>query len=50
MVVGEVLALVPLITDDPASASPRPVMAAIVGGFAGVAYVAVTGSRFASSD
>ena len=50
MVVGEVLALVPLITDDPASASPRPVMAAIVGGFAGVAYVAVTGSRFASSE
>ena len=50
MVVGEVLALVPLITDDPASTSPRPVMAAIVGGFAGVAYVAVTGSRFASPD
>ena len=50
LVVGEVLALVPLITDDPASASPQPVMAAIVGGFAGVAYVAVTGSRFASSE
>ena len=50
MVVGEIVALIPLLTDDPGSASPRPVMAAIVAGFAGVAYVAVTGSRFASTD
>ena len=51
LLVGEVVALVPLLTDDPASANAKPVMAAIVGGFAGVAYVAVTGSRFlARSD
>ena len=46
LLVGEVVALVPLLTDDPASANAKPVMAAIVAGFAGVAYVAVTGSRF----
>jgi hypothetical protein len=46
MLVGEVVALVPLLTDDPDGASAKPVMAAIVAGFAGVAYVAVTGSRF----
>jgi hypothetical protein len=46
MVVGEIIALVPLLTDDPGSTSAKPVMAAIVAGFAGVAYVAVTGSRF----
>jgi len=46
MLVGEIVSLVPLLTDDPGGASAKPVMAAIVGGFAGVAYVAVTGSRF----
>jgi hypothetical protein len=48
MLVGEVIALIPLLTDDPGSTSPKPVMAAIVAGFAGVAYVAITGSRFVS--
>jgi hypothetical protein len=48
MLVGEVIALVPLLTDDPGSTSAKPVMAAIVAGFAGVAYVAITGSRFVS--
>ena len=48
LLVGEVVALVPLLTDDPDSASAKPVMAAIVAGFAGVAYVAITGSRFVS--
>jgi hypothetical protein len=46
MLVGEVIALIPLLTDDPQSTSAKPVMAAIVAGFAGVAYVAITGSRF----
>jgi hypothetical protein len=44
LLVGEIVSLVPLLNGDPASA--KPVMAAIVAGFAGVAYVAVTGSRF----
>jgi hypothetical protein len=48
MLVGEIIALVPLLTDDPGSTSAKPVMAAIVAGFAGVAYVAITGSRFVS--
>jgi hypothetical protein len=48
MLVGEVVALIPLLTDDPGSTSAKPVMAAIVAGFAGVAYVAITGSRFVS--
>ena len=48
MLVGEVVALIPLLTDDPGGASAKPVMAAIVAGFAGVAYVAITGSRFVS--
>jgi hypothetical protein len=48
LLVGEVIALIPLLTDDPGKASAKPVMAAIVAGFAGVAYVAVTGSRFVS--
>jgi hypothetical protein len=48
MLVGEVIALVPLLTDEPGSTSAKPVMAAIVAGFAGVAYVAITGSRFVS--
>jgi hypothetical protein len=46
MLVGEVIALIPLLTDDPGSTSAKPVMAAIVAGFAGVAYVGITGSRF----
>ena len=46
LLLGEIVSLVPLLTDDPASGNPRPVMAAIVAGFAGVAYVAITGSRF----
>jgi hypothetical protein len=48
MLVGEVIALIPLLTDDPGSTSAKPVMGAIVAGFAGVAYVAITGSRFVS--
>jgi hypothetical protein len=44
MLVGEVIALIPLLTDDPGETSAKPVMAAIVAGFAGVAYVAITGS------
>jgi len=48
MLVGEVIALIPLLTDDRGSTSAKPVMAAIVAGFAGVAYVAITGSRFVS--
>ena len=48
MLVGEVIALVPLLTDDPGATSAKPVMAAVVAGFAGVAYVAITGSRFVS--
>ena len=48
MLVGEIIALIPLLTDDLSSASTKPVMAAIVAGFAGVAYVAITGSRFMS--
>ena len=48
MLVGEVIALVPLLTDEPGATSAKPVMAAIVAGFAGVAYVAITGSRFVS--
>lgn len=48
MLVGEVIALIPMLTDDPGSTSAKPVMAAIVAGFAGVAYVAITGSRFVS--
>ena len=48
MLVGEVIALIPMLTDDPESTSAKPVMAAIVAGFAGVAYVAITGSRFVS--
>jgi hypothetical protein len=48
MLVGEVIALIPLLTDDPGTTSAKPVMAALVAGFAGVAYVAITGSRFVS--
>jgi hypothetical protein len=48
MLVGEIIALIPLLTDDPGVTSAKPVMAAIVAGFAGVAYVAITGSRFVS--
>jgi hypothetical protein len=49
MLVGEVIALIPLLSDDAGgSMSAKPVMAAIVAGFAGVAYVAITGSRFVS--
>ena len=50
MLVGEVVALIPMLTDDPGSTSAKPVMAAIVAGFAGVAYVAITGSRFVSQS
>jgi hypothetical protein len=48
MLVGEIIALIPMLTDDPGRTSAKPVMAAIVAGFAGVAYVAITGSRFVS--
>ena len=50
MLVGEVIALIPLLTDDPGRTSAKPVMAAVVAGFAGVAYVAITGSRFVSQS
>ena len=50
MLVGEVIALIPLLTDDAGSTSAKPVMAAVVAGFAGVAYVAITGSRFVSQS
>ena len=50
LLVGEVVALIPLLTGDPASASARPVMAAIVAGLCGVAYVAITGSSFVRSS
>jgi hypothetical protein len=46
LLAGEIVALVPLLTDAGPSGGAKPVMAAIVAGFAGVAYVAVTGSRF----
>jgi hypothetical protein len=48
LLVGELMALAPLLTGDPGSTSAKPVMAAIVAGFAGVAYIAITGSRFVS--
>ena len=48
MLIGEVIALIPMLTNDPGSTSAKPVMAAIVAGFAGVAYVAIAGSRFVS--
>lgn len=48
LLVGEVISLIPMLTDDPGSTSAKPVMAAVVAGFAGVAYVAITGSRFVS--
>jgi hypothetical protein len=48
MLVGEIVALLPLLDGDGGSTSAKPVMAAIVAGFAGVAYVAITGSRFVS--
>jgi hypothetical protein len=44
MLVGEIVSLTALL--DEGSATARPVFAAIVAGFAGVAYVAITGSRF----
>ena len=50
MLVGEVIALIPLLTNDPGSTNAKPVMAAIVAGLAGVAYVAVTGSRFVTQS
>ena len=50
LLVGEVVALIPLLTGDPGSASAKPVMAAIVAGLAGVAYVAITGSPFLGSS
>jgi hypothetical protein len=50
LLVGEIVSLLPLLADDPGSGSAKPVMAAVVGGFAGVAYVAITGSRFFPGD
>jgi hypothetical protein len=50
LLVGEIVALIPLLTGDPGSASAKPVMAAIVAGLAGVAYVAITGSPFLRSS
>ena len=50
LLAGEVVALIPLLTADPASASAKPVMAAIVAGLCGVAYVAITGSSFVRSS
>ena len=50
LLVGEVVALIPLLTGDPGSASAKPVMAAVVAGLCGVAYVAITGSPFVRSS
>jgi hypothetical protein len=50
LLVGEVVSLVPLLTGDPGSASAKPVMAAVVAGLCGVAYVAITGSPFLRSS
>lgn len=50
LLVGEIVALIPLLTGDPGSGSAKPVMAAIVAGLAGVAYVAITGSPFLRSS
>ncbi len=50
LLVGEIVALIPLLTGDPGSASAKPVMAAIVAGLSGVAYVAITGSPFLRSS
>jgi hypothetical protein len=50
LLVGEVVALIPLLTGDPGSASAKPVMAAVVAGLCGVAYVAITGSPFLRSS
>jgi hypothetical protein len=44
LLVGEIVSLGALLGEGPTSA--KPVFAAIVGGFAGVAYVAITGPRF----
>jgi hypothetical protein len=44
MLVGEIVAMDALLRDEPATATAKPVMAAIVGGFAGVAYIAITGA------
>jgi hypothetical protein len=49
LLVGEVVALVPLLTGDAESSSAKPVMAAVVAGLYGVAYVAITGSPFLRS-
>jgi hypothetical protein len=50
MLIGEIVSLIPLLTDGPHDTSAKPVMAAIVAGFAGVAYVAITGARFMPRD
>jgi hypothetical protein len=49
LLVGEIIALLPLLTAGDTGGS-KPVMAAIVAGFAGVANVGITGSRFVSED
>jgi hypothetical protein len=49
LLVGEIVSLVPLLTNEPHGTTAKPIMAAIVAGFAGVAYVAITGSRFLRS-
>jgi hypothetical protein len=50
LLAGEVVALVPLLTGDPEGADAKPVMAAVVAGLYGVAYVAITGSPFLRSS
>ena len=50
MLLGEIFALIPLLANGENAGGSKPIMAAIVGGFAGIAYVAITGSRFVSED
>jgi hypothetical protein len=50
LLIGEIVALDALLRDEPATATAKPVMAAIVAGFAGVAYIAITGARSLTRD
>ena len=50
MLLGEIFALIPLLATGENAGGSKPIMAAVVGGFAGIAYVAITGSRFVSED
>jgi hypothetical protein len=50
MLLGEIFALIPLLTSGEDGGGSKPIMAAIVAGFAGIAYVAITGSRFVAEN